>query len=122
MCIAVKRGEGGGGGERRVYVWKLSGVGVVYVLGREHPVPDCRALREQRLTMNRGLYHYTLWSVSSLYQRKDNNPILGKVGGGMGEGAVSVELTDVQNAARTAQTVCIHCLCEWYQRFSALRN
>ena len=66
---------------------------VVYALGWEHPVPDCRAVREQRLTMNRGLCHYTLWSVSWLYHRKNNNPM------GGGGGGVSVELTDVQNAA-----------------------
>ena len=30
-------------------VWKLlSGLRVVYVLGWEHPVPDCRAVKEQK--------------------------------------------------------------------------
>ena len=64
MCTAAKRGEGEGGRREKgsspralsllttQALWKLlSGVMVVYVLGWEYPVPDCRAVREQRLNM-----------------------------------------------------------------------
>ena len=78
MCIAVKRGEGGGGREKgsspralslltTQAVWKLlSGVRVVYVLGWEYPVPDCRAVWEQRLNMKQD---YTI--TSSLFGERE---------------------------------------------------
>ena len=74
VCIAVKRGKGGGGdgcGRRAfqlsllttlMFVWKLlSGVRVVYVLGWEPLVPDCRAVREPRLSRKQD-YTTTLWT------------------------------------------------------------
>ena len=51
------RGEGSGSGVSSLLttlmsVWKLLSLyQVVYVLGWERPVPDCRAVREQRLSV-----------------------------------------------------------------------
>ena len=67
------RGEGSGSGAPSLLttltsVWKLlCSYQLVYVLGWERPVPDCRAVREQRLSVKQEYTITVKISVKFLY-------------------------------------------------------